>query len=148
MALGDFTLFHDFYTNEANGVHDLGSNDIRLGLITTATTPAATDADPHFGGTGTTDLSTNETTGGEISAGGIALTSESSSETGGTYTFDSADISVAANASNPSDVRWGILYDNTDTNKRAIGFLDFGSVTDIAGGLTVTINANGWFTKS
>jgi hypothetical protein len=149
MAQGDFKVFAESAREAVKSlVGNLGSDDMRLALISSATTPAVGDALPHFGGTGTTDLSTNELTGGEISAGGIVLTSEAitSSALGGF--MDSADISIASNASNPSAVRWGILYNNTLATKRAIGFLDFGSDQDITTGLDITINASGWFTAT
>jgi hypothetical protein len=99
---------------------------------------------PRWGSGGSTNLSTNETTGGEISAGGEVLAGGGGTFSGTTSRLLSfPSFSVAANASNPSDVRWGILYDNTSSGKYAIGFIDFDGVIDLAGGLTLN-NPSGY----
>jgi hypothetical protein len=144
MAQGDFKVFDDAVDDLLNKIHDMDTDDIRLGLITSATTPTRTTANPTWGAAGT-NMSTNETTGGAIAAGGIVLTTEAINSVTNGANFDTDDISVAVNASNPTAVRWGILYNNTATNKDCLGYLDFGSDTTLVNGLTVTINASGWF---
>ncbi len=146
MALGDFILFDDTVDELLKGnLGDLSADDIRLAYISNATTPTADDALPHFGGTGTTDLSTNEQTGGNVAAGGTALATEAVTGNATGAFFDSADVSVAAAAGNPSSVRWGILYNNTLTSKRAIGYLDYGGDVTFVNGMDITVNALGWF---
>lgn len=147
MAAGDFILFDDAMTDLANKVHNLASDTIKLAFITTATTPTASTAGPHFGGTGTTDLSTNQTSGGNVAAGGVTLDSLTSTQTSGTYTFDSANETIAAHASNPAAARWGIVYNDTDVNKRCLGFLDLGAASDMTAGAVITV-ASGWFTAT
>lgn len=146
MAQGDVTVFDDTVDESLKGnIGDLSADAIKLAFITSATTPAATDALPHFGGTGTTDLSTNETSGGNVPAGGVTLSSNAVNGISGGANFDSADVSIAANASNPSAARWGVLYNSTLASNRAIAFLDMGTAQDFTSGFTITVNASGWF---
>ncbi len=146
MAQGDVTVFDDAVDEWLkSALGNLAVDAIKLAFVTSATTPAATDALPHFGGTGTTDLSTNQTSGGNVPAGGVSLASLAVNGVSGGAAFDSADISIAANASNPSAARWGILYNSTLASNRCFAFLDMGTDQNMVNGFTITVNASGWF---
>lgn len=149
MAEGDVTTVNEFREDVGTGIHDLNTDAVKLGLITSATTPTAATADPRWGAGGTTDWSTNEVTpGGNYTTGGPDITN-TYSETSGTATFDAADVSILENASNPTDARWGILYNDTSVGKEVIAFLDLGAVVDLsAGDFTITWNASGIFQLS
>lgn len=150
MAIGDVVLFNQFLESEANGVHDLDNDDILVGLVDSTITPSATTADPRWGSAGTTDLSANEVaTGGNYALGGLNVAA-SISRSGGTVTFDGVtNPSWAQHASNPTDARWGIIYNGTIAGNDAIGFVDLGSVFDMTtGALTITWNASGIATKT
>jgi hypothetical protein len=135
MAAGDFTWFTQGKVDLLNKVHNLGSDTLKLALITSAVTPTETDAAPHWGGTGTTNFATNEVTpGGNYTTGGVTLGSVTAAAASANAKFDAADISILQHASNPTNARWGILYNSTDANKRALGFLDLGSARDLSGG--------------
>ena len=135
MAAGGVTIFHQAKVDFGNKVFDFDSDTFKLGLVTSSVTPAATDAGPHFGGTGTTNYASNEVSaGGNYSAGGITLANLSFSNSGGTVSWKADKASLAYNASNPTNARWGIIYDNTDANKRAVGFIDLGEVLDLSKG--------------
>ena len=55
--------------------------------------------------------------------------------------------SWAQNAANPTDAYYGIVYNNTNAGKEAIGFVDLGGVFDMTtGDLAVNWNASGFFT--
>ena len=146
MAQGDVTVYDDTIDELLQGnLGDLATDDIRIAFTTSTFTPAAGDALPYYtGGTGTTAIS-NETTGGVISAGGYVFTTEAVNGISGGANFDTEDISIAANGSNPSAVRWGMLYNNTLASKRGFAFLDFGTDQSFVSGFTITINASGWF---
>lgn len=142
MAAGDITLFHSLFQDLGRGVHNLETATIRIGLITDAVSPTAADATASWG-----DYSTNEVTpGGNYSAGGPDI-SGTYSQTAGTATFDATDVSIAADAGNPTDARWGIIYNDSAAGNEAIGYLDLGSVIDLsASDLGITWNASGIFT--
>ena len=44
MASGDITFFHQFKVDLGNKIHDLDTDTWKVGLITSAVTPAAADA--------------------------------------------------------------------------------------------------------
>lgn len=136
MASGDVTFFHQFKVDMGNKIHDLDSDTWKVGFITSAVTPAANDAAPHWAGTGTTNYATNQVTpGGNYATGGPSLASVSFSNSGGTVTWSAQKISIASDAGNPTNARWGIVYNSTDANKRAAAILDFGSARDLTAGL-------------
>ena len=147
MAAGDFKWFAQGLHDLGNKIHDLDADDFRMGIITTATTPAVNTAAPHWAGTGTTNMSTNQvvTTGTSYTAP-LVLTSEAWALTATGAAMDVADITLAQDASGFTNGRWGVVYNNTDANKRAIGYLDLGSDRSlVAGSVTITMNAAGIF---
>jgi hypothetical protein len=149
MAVGDVVVFNQFLQDVGRATHNLETDTIRFALITNAVTPAATTADPRWGAGGGTNFDTNEVTAGGnyVAEGGdIAATY---SQAAGTATFDGTDISIAQNASNPTNARWGIIYNDTAAGNQCIAFLDLGSVIDLStGSFTVTWNASGIFTMA
>lgn len=147
MPQGDVILFNEFKEDIGQEVHQLSTDTFKLGLITNAVTPTASTSDPRWGAGGATNFTTNQVTpGGNYSTGGPTIGSSTWSETAGTATFDGSDISIAVNASNPNNARWGIIYNDTSAGKEAVAFLDLGGVTDLtAGTFTVTWNASGIF---
>ncbi len=145
MASGDFKWFAQGLHDLGNKIHDLDTDDWRMGIITTAATPAVNTSAPHWGGTGTTNFSTNQVaTGGTSYTAPIVLASEAWALNATGAAMDCADITLAQDASGFTNARWGIVYNNTDANKRAVGFLDLGSDRSlVAGSLTITMNASG-----
>jgi hypothetical protein len=107
-----------------------------MGIVTNATVPAVSTTAPHWGGTGTTNYATNQVTpGGNYATGGPSLTSLAYTNSAGTVSWQAAKVAIAQNASNPTNARWGIIYNNTDTNKRAAAYVDLGSARDLTQGL-------------
>jgi hypothetical protein len=148
VAAGTVTVFDQFLEDLGKKIHNLDTDTFNFALVDSTTALAATTADPRWGTGGTTNLSTNEVSGGNATAGGSDITS-TYTLSGGTATFDGQDVSIPQSASNPTTARYGVIYNNTDTGKRAIAFVDLGAVTDLtAGDFTVTWNASGIFTLS
>jgi hypothetical protein len=144
MAAGDFKWFAQGLHDLGNKIHDLDADDFRLGIVTSTVTPAVNTAAPHWGGTGTTNLSTNQVATATAYTGPIALTSEAWTLTATGAAMDFDDVVVAQDASGFTNGRWAIVYNNTDANKRALGYLDLGSDRSIvSGSLTLAINASG-----
>jgi hypothetical protein len=149
MAQGTVIMFQEFLGSMGLGEFNLNTDLYKIGLVAAATTPATGDADPGWTGARTTDYSAGESTpGGNYSTGGADITN-TYSEAAGVATFDGADQSpyLAQHASNPTDVRWGIIYNDTDADKKAIGYIDMGSTFDATtGDINITWNAGGIFT--
>lgn len=148
MAQGDFTWFNAAKAKLGLKLLNLETDVIKLGLITSAVTPAATTADPCWGAGGTTNLSSNQVTpGGNYSSGGPTIANNTFTEAAGTATFDGDAVSIAQHASNPTNARWAIVYSDTATAKDCLGFLDLGGTTDLsAGGFSATPHTSGIMT--
>ena len=147
MAAGDVTLFNEFKEDVGQKIHNLSTEAFKLGLVTNAVTPSSATADPRWGAGGSTNLATSQVTpGGNYSTGGPTVASTTYAETAGVATFDGADISIASNASNPNNARWGIIYNDTSAGKEAVAFLELNGTTDLtAGTFAVTWSASGVF---
>ena len=144
MAQNDFHWFDQALVNMVNVDigHDFGAtpNVLKLAIISSATTPAKTTTNPNWSATGT-DMSTNEVTAaGTYTAGGATLANPGVSLNAARCEFDWDDpVSWAADASNGTDAKWGIIYDDTATNKPCLGYIDLGTVFDMQSGtLAVT----------
>jgi len=150
MAQGTVTMFEEALGHIGLGsVYNLNTDTFKIGLIKVATTPTAADADPAWGAGGTTNFTTNQSTvGGNYANGGADITN-TFSEAGGVGRFDAADQApyLASHGSNPTDVRWGIIYSDTATNKNCLGFIDMGATFDATtGDINITWNGSGIFT--
>lgn len=145
MAAGDIVFFDQWLVDVQEAIHNMETDTIKLGLITSAVTPAATTTDPRWGAGGTTNFSTNQVTpGGNYSTGGPTIANNSVTLSGGAGVFDGDDISVTQHASNPTNARWGIIYSDTAAGKNCIGYLDLGTTIDLsAGDFSVAWNASG-----
>lgn len=150
MAAGDITVFEEAKAYILDG--DFGSTDsVKLALITSAVTPTAADAVPGMNA-GATTTYTEVTAGGGYTAGGEVLDTIANmvTEADGTMTFADTGATVVwtQNASSPTNARYGIIYNSSDTGlERAYAFLDLGATIDLtAGDLTVTWNGSGIFT--
>jgi hypothetical protein len=144
MAAGDISVFDEAKAYMIDGGWE-AADTIKLALLTSATAPTDADTTPALG-----DY-TQVTAGGNYVAGGETLGTLGNcvTETAGTMTFDDTGESVtwAQNGSNPTNARYGLIYNDTDAGDLAIAWLDLGSVVDMsAGDLTITWNASGIFT--
>ena len=158
MAQGTFVLFHEFSESIGDGRIDLDTDTFRVGLTTLQAggTPTITAADavPTWGAGGTTNLAASEVAaGGGYTAGGNTLTSVTWSQTTGTATFDAADTSWTASAGSPTTIKTAVIYDDTATNKDALGFIDMTAdgttaISLVAGDINIVFNASGIFTLS
>lgn len=144
MAAGDIVYFDQWCADVQKALHDMETGTFKLGLITSAVTPSATTADPRWGAGGTTNFATNQVTpGGNYADGGPTIGNPTVSLSGGAGVFDADDVSITQHASNPTNARWGIIY-NTATGNRCVGYVDLGAAVDLsAGAFSVTWNASG-----
>lgn len=146
MATGDIKWFRQGLMDLGNKIHDMDGDDWRLGIVDTTITPAISTAAPHWGGTGTTDLSANQVATATAYTGPIALSSEAWALITGGVAMDFADVTIAQDASGFTDGAWGIIYNNTDANKRAVAYIELssaGTFSNASGAQTIQLNANG-----
>jgi len=142
---GDIIWFQQAYVDTDEGIHNKETDEFKFGIVDNVITPAATTADPRWGAGGTTDLSANEVTpGGNYSAGGPVIANPTVALTDGKSRFDADDVDIAQDASNPTGAYWAIVYNNTDTGKRALCAIDLGGPADLtAGPFSNAWNVNG-----
>lgn len=141
MATGDVTWFDQALADMAGGTHNIntGGNTVRLGLITSAVTPATTTADPRWGAGGGTNFSTNQVATATAYTGPIALGSVTGALVAGQWEFDAANVTVAQDAGGFTNARWGILYNDSAAGKNCLAWVDLGSDRSIVTGpLTIT----------
>lgn len=134
MARGDIKWFAQALHDLGNKIHDMDTDDLRMGIVNNSTVPAVNTTAPHWGGTGTTNFATNQVGTGTGYTGPITLT-----ETW-TLTASGADFRLT-NVTIPQDAGtgfstgyWGIIYNNTDANKRALAYVDLGGPVGNTGG--------------
>ncbi len=141
MAQGTVVVFDDFieymFKGSPDCPYDLGSTPdvIKCAIVNNTSPPVVTDNDPCWGAGGSKNLSTNEESGGSMTAGGLTLASPVVSVVGGVPQLDFGDPAQwAKNASNPTACWWAVIYSDTAANKNCIGFVDLGGVFDATTG--------------
>lgn len=133
--MASFNKFQPFVEDLAEGVHNLGSDQLAIALTNTA--PNATD-----------DQLSDIT---EISYTNLSsrnVTTSSSSQSSGTYKLVCADLVLTASGS-VGPFRYVVLYNEDSTNDELIGWWDYGSSITLASGETFTVDfdgSNGVFT--
>lgn len=135
-----FTKVNAFVDDLAEGLHTLSSDTIKVALFST---------DPTSSATTFTGLSGELSTAGGYTAGGITLGNKTSSQTSGTYKFDSGDSPTWTSSGSPmggAAFRYVVLYNST--SDRVIGYYDYGSTVSLTSGnqFAVEFDASGIFT--
>lgn len=140
MARGDFVLFDEFLVNLGESDHDFSSDVLKLGFIDNTVVPHLSDATPTW-----SDYSANEvaTTGGYTPDGEI-VTNVSYVEVDGVATLDGDNVSLAQNDTGFEDAYWAILYNSTQVDGAAIGYVDLGGpLSEQVGPLSVNWSTSG-----
>lgn len=127
MARGDIKWFAQGLHDLGNKLHDMDNDDWRMGIVTNATVPGIDTAGPHWAGTGTTNFFTNQVALATGYAAPIVLAVEQWTLIAGGPRFRvTGDATIPQDALGFSNGYWGIIYNNTDVNKRAIAYVDLG----------------------
>ena len=132
--MATFNKFNSFVEALAEKTHNLGADTLTVALTNSA--PAA----------GNTVLA-NITEISYTNLSSRVLTSVTSSQTGGTYTLDAADLVLTASGTVPT-FRYVVLYNDTAASDELIGYYDYGSAVDLLNGetFTITFDASGILT--
>jgi hypothetical protein len=139
MARGDIKWFAQALHDLGNKIHDMDSDAWRLGIVTSTTTPGVNTAAPHWGGTGTTNFATNQVATGTAYTGPITITVNSWTLTASGADWRLTDVTINQDAGGGfSNAAWGIIYNNTDSNKRAVAYVDLGGpIGNVSGPITI-----------
>jgi len=148
MAQGTLLTFEEFALFIGkDDTHDLDSDSYKFALLSVI--PVVTLATPVWA-----DVSANEVSGSNYTAGGELLTT-TWLEAAGTATFDATGVPAASwtqHATGPTNIKAGVAYNNTAVNKDLVCFVDMttdGGTTPISlvdGDITWTPHASGIFT--
>lgn len=147
MATGTMKWFAQGLLDLGNKTHNLSSDVLRLGIVSAATVPALSTAAPHWGGTGTTNFATNQvvTTGTQYTAP-KNLASVTWTSVANVPTLRASNIVMTIDASGFTNGAYGIIYNDTDANKRALGFVELSAsaaLSLVAGGVTISWGGSG-----
>lgn len=141
MATGNITWFAQGLLDLGNKIHNLSVDTIKLGIVTAAPPPSLSTAAPHWGGTGTTNFAATEVTiGGTEYTGPKTLAGVSWTLVSNVATFRANDIVMTIDAAGFTNGAFGIVYNDSDANKRALGFVELsaaGTLSLAAGAITI-----------
>jgi len=130
-----FNKFNALVQTFANGTIDLATDTLKVMLTNTA--PVATNS--LYG-----DISSNELANGNgYTTGGVSVTGQSSSQSGGILTLSGSLPSPTWTASGSvGPFRYVVMYDATATTplKPLIGWWDYGSSITLTSGQTFTVS--------
>jgi hypothetical protein len=146
MATGDIKWFAQGLHDLGNKIHNLSSDVLQLGIVTTTTVPSITTAAPHWGGTGTTNFATNQVTTAGGYTGPITLSGVTWTNVSGVPTLRATDVVISQNASGFANGAYGIIFNSTDANKRALGYIELssaGTASIVSGSLTIDFQGAG-----
>jgi len=142
MARGDIHWFNRALLDAGKKLHDLSSDAIKLGIVTSANVPTANTPDPRWGSGGTTNFSTNQVATATGYSGPVTLASVTFTQVSNIPTFAANVVTVPQDGSGFTDGAYGIMYNDTDSGKRAVAFLDLGGPIGNANG-PIDIDWNG-----
>ncbi len=133
--MASFNKFQQFAEDVGLGVHDLGSDTLKVLLTNTA--PAATDAVKA-------DL-TEISAGNGYTAGGNAAANNAFSQTSGTGKLTADDVVFTASGGSIGPFRYAVLYNDTPSSPAdpLIGYWDYGSAITLNDGESLTVDFDG-----
>lgn len=142
MAVGDIKWFAQGLLDLGNKLHNLGSDTLKYGIVKSAANggidPSLSTTDPRWGAGGTTNLSSSQVaTGGTSYTGPGSLASATWTLVSNVPTLRANAITLAQDASGFTNGRWLIIYNDTDSGKRALAFVDLGSDRSLVTGQLV-----------
>lgn len=142
MSTGDVKVFNKAKLDIGVGnIHDFNSHTFKVALLDDTITPLLNDIDPKL--SSYSEISD----AGTYTLNGSAITI-TVSESNGIVTYDSTEYPYwEKDTNNPSNLRWGLIYNSTNVDQKALAFIDFGSVRDmIKDRIKIYWNVEGIFT--
>jgi hypothetical protein len=126
-----------------NGLHAFGTSVVRAGTTADSFKAALYLASGSQGAATTAYSATNEVSGTNYTAGGVAISSWVAPSTSGTSAFTTPSASFAWTTVTLSTAFDCVtIYNNTASGKNAVSVHTFGSQTVTAGNFTLTMPTN------
>ena len=127
-----FNKYNVFVEDVAEKVHNLGADVLKVALTNTAPNAAT-----HTALSSITEI----TAGNGYTAGGNTASITSSAQTSGTYKLVLADPATwTATGGSIGPFRYAVLYNDTSTTDRLIGWWDYGTSITLATGESFTVD--------
>lgn len=126
-----------------NGLHAFGTSVVRAGTGADSFYAALYLTTGSIGAATTTYSATNEVSGTNYTAGGVAVTNATAPSTSGTSAIWTPSASITyTNVTLGTAFDCVLIYNNTATGKNAVSAHTFGAQTITAGTLTLTMPVN------
>jgi hypothetical protein len=139
--MATFVFYEEFGNELLRGTHQFAAHTFKVAL-----TNSAPNVDTHDELADVTQISTTGgyTTGGNTAAS-PAVTETSAGS--GVWRFVTDDVAFTASGAAYDTFRYAVLYNDTSTGDKLIGYLDYGSGVTLASGSTFTVDVgtDGWF---
>lgn len=135
--MATWQFFDSFMEAEAEKVHNLGADTLKIAL--TATAPSVS-ADTQL-----SDITPISAAGAYAAA---TVTISSSAQSGGTYTLSHDAVTFTPSGAAFDSARYWVLYNDTATNDELIAYLDYGIAYAAPDGVPWTVNAGNIGTKA
>lgn len=128
-------VFHQFSEDVAHGVHNLGSDTLKLAL----TNSAPSTSNEVFGSI------TEIAAGNGYTAGGATITVTSSGQTAGVYKLIVQEVTITASGGSIGPFRYAVIYNSTPTSplKPLIQYYDYGSAVTLSDGSVFPVDFDG-----
>lgn len=128
--MASFVKFNAFIECLGKKLIDLNGDTLKVALSNTAPTPSTDDE--------LADI-TQISNGNGYTTGGTAVGSNAYSQTSGTGKLTGNDVVFTASGS-MGPFRYAVLYSDTSTGDKLIGYWDYGSSITLASGETFTVD--------
>ena len=132
--MASFTKFNAFVENVGRGAINLNADTLKV-VLTNSAPVAATDDE-------LADI-TQIANGNGYTTGGTAVGSNAYSQTSGTGKLTGNDVVFTASGGTIGPFRYAVLYDDTSTGDKLLGYWDYGSSITLAVGETFTVDFDG-----
>lgn len=132
--MATFVMFHEAMNNIGIGNIDLDTHTFNAALSNTAPSQANDDE--------LADI-TQIANGNGYTTGGVALTGVAFSETGagtGIWKWTSNDFSWTASGGSIATFRYIVIYSDTSTGDKLMGYFDYGAAVNITVGNSFTVD--------
>jgi hypothetical protein len=123
--MASFVKFNPFVEALAEKVHNLGSDQLTIALTNSA---------PSAGNSVLTDITQISYT----NCSSRNITTVSSTQTSGTYSLVTSDLTLTASGGTVGPFRYVVMYNDTSASDNLIGYYDYGS--------SITLNDTETFT--